>query len=107
MEHWLEREIAQWVHHEGSIRGPIAPWANALTTELHLATPQARFLDMWSPWAAFSRGAVEAHPTLEYQKINGDKKYVEAPLVVEAPGQLPSLPSPKSRPGCPIPQCML
>ena len=26
-----------WVHHEGSIRRPIAPWANALTTELHLA----------------------------------------------------------------------
>ena len=23
MEHWLEREIAQWVHHEGSIRRPI------------------------------------------------------------------------------------
>ena len=20
MEHWLEREIAQWVHHEGSIK---------------------------------------------------------------------------------------
>ena len=20
MEHWLEREISQWVHHEGSIR---------------------------------------------------------------------------------------
>ena len=37
VEHWLEREIAQWVHHEGSIRRPIAPWANALTTELHLA----------------------------------------------------------------------
>ena len=37
VEHWLEREIAQWVHHEGSIRGPIAPRANALTTELHLA----------------------------------------------------------------------
>ena len=31
VEHWLEREIAQWVHpHEGSIRRPIAPWANAL-----------------------------------------------------------------------------
>ena len=29
------------VHHEGSIRRPIAPWANALTTELHLA-PCAR-----------------------------------------------------------------
>ena len=25
MEQWLEREIAQWVHHEGSIRRPIAP----------------------------------------------------------------------------------
>ena len=41
VEHWLEREIAQWVHHEGSIRQPIAPRANALTTELHLA-PNAR-----------------------------------------------------------------
>ena len=64
MEHWLEWEIAQWIHHmkvrsddpsnhertplprsyislhhEGSIRRPIAPWANALTTELHLAPP--------------------------------------------------------------------
>ena len=27
------------LHHEGSIRRPIAPWANALTTELHLAPP--------------------------------------------------------------------
>ena len=35
----MERKIAQWVHHEGSIQRPIAPWANALTTELHL-TPQ-------------------------------------------------------------------
>ena len=25
VEHWLEREIAQWVHHEGSIWRPIAP----------------------------------------------------------------------------------
>ena len=37
VENWLEREIAQWVYHEGSIRQPIAPWANALTTGLHLA----------------------------------------------------------------------
>ena len=64
VEHWLEWEIVQrihpmkdrsdnpshyermllprsyislWVHHEGSIRRPIALWANALTTELHLA----------------------------------------------------------------------
>ena len=25
VEHWLEQEIDQWVHHEGSIRQPIAP----------------------------------------------------------------------------------
>ena len=31
--------------HEGSIRRPIAPWANALTTELHLAP-----LNDWSYW---------------------------------------------------------
>ena len=37
MGHWLEREITQWVHHEGLIRWPITPWANALTTEVHLA----------------------------------------------------------------------
>ena len=29
-----EQDIAQWVDHEGSIRRPIAPWANTLTTEL-------------------------------------------------------------------------
>ena len=33
---WLEWEIAQWVHHEGSILQPITPWANTLTTELYL-----------------------------------------------------------------------
>ena len=32
-----EREIHLWVHHEGSIRRPFSPLANALTTELHLA----------------------------------------------------------------------
>ena len=31
------------------------------------------------PWAAFSSGAVEAHPTLENQNIKGDKTYVEVP----------------------------
>ena len=46
MEHWLEREIAQWVHHEGSIRRPIVPWANALTMELHL-TPSC---SEWTTW---------------------------------------------------------
>ena len=38
VQHWLEREIVPWDHHEGSIRLPIAPRANVLTTELHLAT---------------------------------------------------------------------
>ena len=59
VEYWLERKMAQWVHHEGSIWRPIAPWADTLlrsyislqllyygatsrysysTTELHLAT---------------------------------------------------------------------
>ena len=37
IEHLLEQEIVQCVQpHEGSIRWPIAPWANALTPELHL-----------------------------------------------------------------------
>ena len=30
VEHWLEREIAQWVNHEGSIRQPTAPWTDTL-----------------------------------------------------------------------------
>ena len=37
VEHWLEWEIAQWVHHEGSIWRPISPWASTLTMELQLA----------------------------------------------------------------------
>ena len=32
MKHWLERETAQRVHHEGSIRRPIAPRVNTLNT---------------------------------------------------------------------------
>ena len=31
------RNISMKVHHEGSIRRPMAPWADALTTELHLS----------------------------------------------------------------------
>ena len=37
VEHWLEREIAQWVQHKWLIRRPIALWQNVLTTELHVA----------------------------------------------------------------------
>ena len=46
-EHWLDWEIAQWVHHEGSIRWPIAPWANALTTEIHKSQFHL-LISMWS-----------------------------------------------------------
>ena len=54
MEHWLEQEIAQRVHHEGSIKRPIAPWANALTTELHLAAPSRICLSWNGMLAALS-----------------------------------------------------
>ena len=37
VEHWLKREVTQWVQHEGSIRRPIAQCENTLTTELRLA----------------------------------------------------------------------
>ena len=36
VEHWLEQEIAQKVHNEGSIQQPIAPRVNTLNIELHL-----------------------------------------------------------------------
>ena len=48
---------------------------------------------MWRPpWAASSGGAVEAHPTLEYQTIKGDK------TCGDPPGQLLRWPSPKAGP---------
>ena len=31
MDHMLEREIAQWIHHVGLIRRPIAPWTDAVS----------------------------------------------------------------------------
>ena len=69
VEHWLEGEIAQWVyHHEGSIRRPIAPRANSLTTELRLA-PSQRYPDRHrmvsrlkiSPFATFRSVPVVEH----------------------------------------------
>ena len=33
--------------HEGSVRRPMAPWANALTTELHLAPPRFDVIDVF------------------------------------------------------------
>ena len=51
VEHWLERELAQWGHYGVSMRRPIAPWANALTTELHLAPVKWR-----SKWSITAEG---------------------------------------------------
>ena len=80
VEHWLEQEIAQWVHHEGLIRQPIAPRVNALTTELHLAPcrgqsltiPEAvtasrrvrRFQSMWTCKDSFPIHRVSTFPVL-------------------------------------------
>ena len=47
VEHWLEWEIAQWVHHEGSIRRPIAPWENALTMTVSLDASYSIFILSW------------------------------------------------------------
>ena len=57
VEHWLEQEITQWVDHEGSIQQPIAPWANTLTTELHL-TPKMRSasLKIYLNWFVMNTG---------------------------------------------------
>ena len=54
VEHWLEREIAQWVH-------PIAPWANAITTELHLAPTKVQ--------VHASKDDVQAFPSLTYPSL--------------------------------------
>ena len=48
VENWLEWEITQWVHHEGSIW---RPWANAFTTKLHQA-PLTRPSEIYQKWRA-------------------------------------------------------
>ena len=37
VEHLLERKIAQWVHHEGSIQLSIAPRTNALSRSYNIS----------------------------------------------------------------------
>ena len=39
VEHWLEQEIAQWIHYDGSIQQSIAPCAHDLP-ELYFAPNQ-------------------------------------------------------------------
>ena len=43
VEQWLEWEIAQWVHHEGSIQRPITPWANHRSTSRSYRTTESGF----------------------------------------------------------------
>ena len=65
VEDWLEREIAQWGPlHEGSIRWPIAPWVNALTTELHLTSVKERMTEMFlsnDEFSTWCRTLVKEH----------------------------------------------
>ena len=46
VDHWLEQEIAQRIHHVGSIRRPTAPWTNTLTSELR-PVPYSGYEDIW------------------------------------------------------------
>ena len=64
------RNSSMGLPHEGSIRRPIAPWANALTTELHLA-PKNGFKPCWTC------------PVLEYSNIHGNSsRYTTLPANV-------------------------
>ena len=54
---------------------------------------QGRIYTCEGPWAAFSSGAVDAHPTLEYQKIKGDKTYVETPWAAFSSGAVETHPT--------------
>ena len=38
LDHWVEQETADWVHQEGSLQRPTAPWADALSLPPQLAT---------------------------------------------------------------------
>ena len=44
IEPWLEWEIAQWVHDEGSIRRPIILWVNGITRKLYKVVYKGMFM---------------------------------------------------------------
>ena len=56
------RNSSMGLPHEGSIRRPIAQWANALTTELHLA-PSVGLMTRWN--MASPRLSVIPHTTIQ------------------------------------------
>ena len=61
MEHWLEREIAQWVHHDGSIKQLCVCHCHCLVAEARCSSVVRRFdhgamgrwieLSSWTHWA--------------------------------------------------------
>ena len=65
VEHWLERVIAQWVHHEGSIRQPSA---TALTTELHLAPGTKEDFEKHEDRSTFNRAVCQRSQTSTWQE---------------------------------------
>ena len=48
--HWMKREIAQWVHHEGLIRQPIALLANVLPQSCISLLPLISFQPVLDDW---------------------------------------------------------
>ena len=74
MEHWLERDTAQWVHHEGLIRRPIAPWANAITTELHLAPEHGEGDKCWVWMDREKSGSIAAQSRIRQVFTRGRKE---------------------------------
>ena len=68
VEHWLEQEIAQWVHHEGSIQRPITPQVNVPTTEhLYLCLPIG--LHMIPHWPTHEMNVIYFGPRLLYIRM--------------------------------------
>ena len=69
--------------HEGSIRRPIAPWANTLTTELHLSPWLTRMLEIVSLWRGnpierCMRCSISKHKELfEWDAISKHKELFE------------------------------
>ena len=52
MEHWLEWKIAHCVHHEGSIKWPIAPWEDSLQ-QSYIALQLDRTVDNRNSYSNF------------------------------------------------------
>ena len=99
VEHWLEREIARWVHHEESIGRPIAPRANAFTKSyISLLATGWTYVDnlctlfskngravFIAPWAPGQGSALEWTGAL----VTTIHYACGTPMLVGTPGQVP------------------